>query len=73
MTQIRIDSAGKTFPAANGTQTTAVAAFTLDIAQGEFVVIVGPSGCGKTTVLNMLAGLQQPTSGQLLFNGKTIN
>jgi NitT/TauT family transport system ATP-binding protein len=72
LTQIRIDNASKTFPGANGTQTTAVAAFSLDIAQGEFVVIVGPSGCGKTTVLNMLAGLQAPTSGQLVFDGTPI-
>jgi NitT/TauT family transport system ATP-binding protein len=72
MTQIRIDEASKTFPAANGKETVAVAAFTLEIAQGEFVVIVGPSGCGKTTVLNMLAGLQLPTSGRLLFDGQPI-
>jgi NitT/TauT family transport system ATP-binding protein len=72
MTQIRIEEASKTFPAANGKETVAVAAFTLEIAQGEFVVIVGPSGCGKTTVLNMLAGLQLPTSGRLLLDGKPI-
>jgi NitT/TauT family transport system ATP-binding protein len=44
----------------------------LDIAQGEFVVIVGPSGCGKTTILNMLAGLQSPPFGQLLLTGTPI-
>jgi NitT/TauT family transport system ATP-binding protein len=72
MTQLRIENATKAFAAANGKETLAVAAFTLDIDQGEFVVIVGPSGCGKTTVLNMLAGLQSPTSGSLLFDGKPI-
>ncbi len=39
--------------------TIAVQDFTLDVARGEFLVIVGPSGCGKTTVLNMLAGLER--------------
>ena len=41
----------------------AVDDFSLDVRQGEFLVIVGPSGCGKTTVLNVLAGLDTPTSG----------
>ena len=72
MTQIRIERAGKTFPAAGGKETVAVTDVMLDIAQGEFVVIVGPSGCGKTTILNMLAGLQSPTFGRLLLNGTPI-
>jgi NitT/TauT family transport system ATP-binding protein len=42
----------------------------LGIRPGEFVSIVGPSGCGKTTFLNVLGGLQEPTSGELLVNGK---
>jgi NitT/TauT family transport system ATP-binding protein len=44
--------------------------FSLDIALGEFVAIVGPSGCGKTTLLNMLAGFDQPTAGHLTSNGQ---
>ena len=44
--------------------------FSLDIALGEFVAIVGPSGCGKTTLLNMLAGFDQPTAGHLTSNGR---
>ena len=72
MTQIRIEQAGKTFPAANGRETVAVSAFSLDIAQGEFVVIVGPSGCGKTTVLNVLAGLEAPTGGAVTIDGRAI-
>jgi NitT/TauT family transport system ATP-binding protein len=43
--------------------------FSLDIHNQEFVSIVGPSGCGKTTMLNMIAGLLPPTSGQILVDG----
>ncbi len=42
------------------------------IHQGEFVVIIGPSGCGKSTLLMMMAGLDTPTSGTILHNGKPI-
>lgn len=44
----------------------------LSIRKGEFVTLLGPSGCGKTTTLRMLAGFEQPTSGQVLFNGQDI-
>ncbi len=43
-----------------------------DIAEGDFVAIIGPSGCGKTTMMSMLAGFQQPTSGRVLLDGKPI-
>ncbi len=44
-----------------------------EIEQGEFVLIVGPSGAGKTTILNMLGGMEKPTSGQIIFNGRDIS
>jgi len=50
----------------------AVAGATLDIAHGEFVVLVGPSGCGKSTTLRMIAGLEEATGGQILFDDKDV-
>ncbi len=51
----------------------AVDDFNLDIADGEFVILVGPSGCGKSTTLNMIAGLEDITSGELRIGGKVVN
>ncbi len=45
---------------------------TLTVEDGEFVCLVGPSGCGKSTLLNIIAGLDRPTSGELLMNGMPI-
>jgi multiple sugar transport system ATP-binding protein len=45
----------------------------LDVAEGEFVVLVGPSGCGKTTALRLVAGLETITEGTVKFGGKSVN
>ena len=52
---------------------TAVDGVDLDIDEGEFFTVVGPSGSGKTTMLRMLAGLEQPSSGDILLRGRRIN
>ena len=44
-----------------------------DVREGEFLCIVGPSGCGKTTLLRLLAGLLQPTSGEIAFQGQRVS
>jgi multiple sugar transport system ATP-binding protein len=51
----------------------AVHGLDLDVAEGEFMVLVGPSGCGKTTALRMVAGLEDITAGALWIGGKVVN
>ena len=51
----------------------AVQQFNLDVADGEFIVLVGPSGCGKSTTLRMVAGLEEISEGELLIDGKVMN
>lgn len=45
----------------------------LDVAQGEFVVLLGASGCGKSTLLNLITGFDHPTSGRIVVNGRPVN
>ncbi|MBI3287053.1 MAG: ABC transporter ATP-binding protein [Chloroflexi bacterium] len=52
--------------------TVAVQDFNLEVVEGEFVTLLGPSGCGKTTILRIIAGLVEPTSGQVYFDGVEI-
>jgi NitT/TauT family transport system ATP-binding protein len=73
MAKLRLRGIGKSFDTGGGAPTVAVTDFTLDIAQGEFLVIVGPSGCGKTTVLNVLAGLEEPSTGSVTLDGRPIH
>ncbi|MCX2728071.1 ABC transporter ATP-binding protein [Thermomicrobium sp. 4228-Ro] len=54
-------------------QTIAVDRVSLDIAEGEFVTLLGPSGCGKTTTLRMIAGLIEPSDGEIRFDGRVVN
>ncbi len=69
MTAISLRGINKIYP--NGYH--AVHDLSLDIAEGELMVMVGPSGCGKTTGLRMVAGLEDITSGELLFGEQLVN
>ena len=51
----------------------AVNGIDLNFEEGEFTAVVGPSGCGKTTLMNMVGGLEKPTSGQVLIGGSVMS
>src|SRR6202163_1796101 len=51
----------------------AVVGVDLESREGEFLVLLGPSGSGKTTLLRMIAGLEEPTSGEILIGGRVVN
>ncbi len=69
MAEIELAHVHKSYP--NGA--TAVHDLNLTIADGEFLILVGPSGCGKTTTLNMIAGLEDISSGELRIGGERMN
>ncbi|HKP22076.1 MAG TPA: sn-glycerol-3-phosphate ABC transporter ATP-binding protein UgpC [Thermoleophilaceae bacterium] len=69
MAEIKLDNVTKRYP--DGYE--AVRDMSLDIEDGEFLVLVGPSGCGKTTALRMIAGLEDITDGELVIDGNVVN
>jgi multiple sugar transport system ATP-binding protein len=68
MASITFDHVTKVFD-----DTTAVDDLSIEVADGEFLVLVGPSGCGKTTALRMLAGLEEITKGRILIGDRIVN
>lgn len=66
---IHLNDVSKDYSIGKGTSVTAVHGVSLEIGQGEFVIIVGRSGSGKTTLLNLSAGLTRPSSGSVKFDG----
>lgn len=69
MAHVVFDNATCTYP---GAEKPSVDKFNLEIADGEFLVLVGPSGCGKSTTLRMLAGLEQVTDGSISIGDKDV-
>jgi ABC-type sugar transport system ATPase subunit len=69
MAGIALDSVSKVFPAG----VRALDGVTLSAADGELLVLVGPSGCGKTTLLRVIAGLEEPTTGKVRLAGRDVS
>ncbi|MGV9435866.1 ATP-binding cassette domain-containing protein, partial [Nocardia sp. NPDC003648] len=67
MARLQIDAVSKKFDTDY-----AVREVSLDIADGEFMVLLGPSGCGKSTLLRMIAGLEEPSEGRILVGGNDV-
>jgi len=69
--KLRLVNVAKTF--ANAIQTVhALNPTSLEIQEGEYVVLFGPSGCGKSTLLNMIAGFEEPSSGEIILDGQAV-
>src|ERR1700733_14072636 len=68
---LEIQSISKTYTSDNQI-VEAIRDITLPIKEGEFIAMVGPSGCGKTTLLKMIAGLIETSSGRIVLDGKEI-
>lgn len=68
---LELKSIHKKFKISNKEKFSALSDINIAFAKGEFVSVVGPSGCGKSTLLNLIAGLDTPTTGELLIGGKT--
>ena len=69
---ITLRGVGKSYPGA-GAPFVALQDIDLDVARGEFVAVVGPSGSGKSTLLNLLAGIDQPSTGEVLIDGRALH
>ncbi len=68
MAQVKLENVRKVYP--GGVE--AVRGVSLAVADGEFLVLVGPSGCGKSTTLRMIAGLEEPTSGDVVIGDRVV-
>ncbi|PYN64891.1 MAG: hypothetical protein DMD90_11800 [Candidatus Rokuibacteriota bacterium] len=72
MAQVVVRNVSKVHVSIKGEPLLALHGVSFQVEDNEFFSIVGPSGCGKTTLLNLLAGFEMPTRGELLVGGQTI-
>ena len=73
MSYLKVDQLRKVYPTRSGGETEVFAGVNFTIEKGEFVCIIGHSGCGKTTILNVLAGLESQSSGQVFMDGREVS
>ena len=74
MAEVRFQQVSKTYPPRRGSEPVEVLRqLDLDIEDGEFLVLVGPSGCGKSTLLRLLAGLEQPSGGEIYVGSRPVS
>lgn len=72
MSILSVRGVSRSFVSAGRAATVALQATDLDVEENDFITILGPSGCGKSTLLRIVAGLDQPSSGEVLLDGKRI-
>src|SRR5471030_996137 len=70
---VQLSQVSKTYRSMSGSDYPAVRDFSLDIEPGEFFCLLGTSGCGKTTILNMVAGFERPSAGEIRLGGRVID
>jgi NitT/TauT family transport system ATP-binding protein len=71
--KVALDAISLSYKTTSGERLLALDDISLEVKPGEFLCIVGPSGCGKSTLLHLIAGLQPPTSGKILVDGKPVS
>ena len=73
MTKLRIEAVSRVFPGnRGGTPTRALEPVSLEVRANDFITVLGPSGCGKSTLLRIVAGLDRPTTGRVLLDGRLV-
>jgi ABC-type nitrate/sulfonate/bicarbonate transport system ATPase subunit len=69
---IQCKNINKVFKTVNGSDFEVIRNFNLSVKENEFIVLFGPGQCGKTTILNIIAGLEKPSSGEVIVSGKKV-
>jgi ABC-type nitrate/sulfonate/bicarbonate transport system ATPase subunit len=73
VSKLEIENVSRVFPGVrHGTPTRALEPITIGVADNDFVTILGPSGCGKSTLLRLIAGLDRPSTGKILLDGRPV-